>query len=245
MKRILSIVICLSFIICFAHKKIVYDSALNLELYTNSSYREIMKNKQLYPKSMLLALDRNEDMLNFVHDYPHNKGKVYSNTIGTVQKGIYPLLIQYDQRWGYGMYGNNVIGMNGCGPTCASMIIAGMTGRNDITPYNVASYAYKNGYYRDGTAWSFFTEGMKHYGIRARNIPLSKSSMVQSIMSGHPLISSMKPGDFTTTGHLIVIKGIKNGMFMVNDPNSKKRSYRLWSYETLSPQIKSLWSFSK
>lgn len=245
MKRILSIVICLSFIICFAHKRIVHDSAFNLELYKNSSYREIMKNKQRYPGSMLEALERNEDMLKFVYDYPDNKGKVYANTIGTVKTGIYPLLMQYDQRWGYGMYGDDVIGMNGCGPTCASMIIAGMTGRNDITPYDIATYAYKNGYYRNGTSWSFFTEGMKHYGIRGKNIPLSKSSMSQSIMSGHPLICSMKPGDFTTTGHLIVIKGIKNGMFMVNDPNSKKRSYRLWRYEVLSSQIKNLWSFSK
>lgn len=245
MKRILSIVICLSLVICFAHKTIVHDSALNLELYTNSKYREIMKNKQLYPESMIQSLNRNEDMLNFVYDYPNNKGKVYSNTIGTIQKGIYPLLIQYDQRWGYGLYGDNVIGMNGCGPTCVSMIIAGLTGRNDITPYKVAKYANDHGYYRDGTSWSFFTEGIRYYGITGRNIPLSRESMVQSIMNGHPLICSMKPGDFTTTGHLIVIKGMKNGRFMVNDPNSKTRSYRLWNYETLSYQIKNIWSFSK
>ena len=160
-------------------------------------------------------------------------------------KGRYPLLLQYDQRWGYGKYGYNVIGMNGCGPTSAAMIIAGLTGRNNITPLDVASYAYSHGYYQDGTSWAFFTEGMKHYGIHGRNIPLSYSSMKNEIMNGRPLICSMKPGDFTTTGHLIVIRGMKQGMFIVNDPNSIKRSNRLWSYDTLSKQIRNIWSFSR
>lgn len=242
MKKILSIVICLSLVLGLFLK---HDFAFNLELYQNSKYRTIMKHKSQYPDAMIHSLDRNEDMLNFVYNYPQMKGHVYANSIGSIQKGIYPLLIQYDQRWGYGMYGDDVIGMNGCGPTCVSMVIAGLTGRSDITPFDVAQYAYDHGYYQEGTSWTFFTEGIKHYGITGRSIPLSHDSMKQAIMGGHPLICSMKPGDFTTTGHLILIKGIKNGMFMVNDPNSKKRSYRLWNYETLSKQIKNLWAFSR
>lgn len=69
--------------------------------------------------------------------------------------------------------------------------------------------------------------------------------MKNEIMNGRPLICSMKPGDFTTTGHLIVIRGMKQGMFIVNDPNSIKRSNCLWSYDTLSKQIRNIWSFSR
>ncbi len=53
----------------------------------------------------------------------------------------------------------------------------------------------------------------------------------------------MKKGDFTTTGHIITIVGIKNKQFIINDPNSRERSNKLWSYETLEPQIRNLWSF--
>ena len=221
------------------------DIVLEIKAHSNPKLRTILNNKNQYPDAMIQSLYRNDELIDFVYNYPSRKGHVYTDTIGYVKKGNYPLLLQYDQRWGYGKYGNNVIGMNGCGPTSTAMIIAGLTGRNNITPYDVASYAYNHGYYQDGTSWSFFTEGMKHYGIHGRNIPLSYSSMKNELMNNRPLICSMRPGDFTTSGHLIVIKGMKHGMFMVNDPNSRKRSNRLWSYDTLFKQIKNVWSFSR
>lgn len=221
------------------------DISLEIKAHSNPKLRTILNNKNQYPDAMIQSLYRNEELIDFVYNYPSKKGHVYTDTIGPVTKGRYPLLLQYDQRWGYGKYGHNVIGMNGCGPTSAAMIIAGLTGRNNITPFDVASYAYSHGYYQDGTSWAFFTEGMKHYGIHGRNIPLSYSSMKNEIVNGRPLICSMKPGDFTTTGHLIVIRGMKQGMFIVNDPNSIKRSNRLWSYDALSKQIRNIWSFSR
>lgn len=253
MKKIVIVLLCV-FSILIAH--IAYnisggvsglreDIGLEIKARSNPKLRTILNNKNQYPDAMIQSLYRNDELIDFVYNYPTRKGHVYTNTIGSVTKGRYPLLLQYDQRWGYGKYGYNVIGMNGCGPTSAAMIIAGLTGRNNITPYDVASYAYSHGYYQEGTSWSFFTEGMKYYGIHGRNIPLSYSSMKRELMNNRPLICSMRPGDFTTTGHLIVIKGMKQGMFIVNDPNSRKRSNRLWSYDTLSKQIKNVGSFSK
>lgn len=64
------------------------------------------------------------------------------------------------------------------------------------------------------------------------------------LASGHPIICSMRPGDFTTTGHFIVLNGYENGQFHVLDPNSNANSEKLWSYERLSPQINNLWAFS-
>jgi hypothetical protein len=55
----------------------------------------------------------------------------------------------------------------------------------------------------------------------------------------------MKPGDFTYTGHFIVLTGIdSNGDIIVNDPNSKKNSKKHWSLETLVPQIKGIWKYT-
>ena len=179
---------------------------LEIKAHSNPKLRTILNNKNQYPDAMIQSLYCNDELTDFVYNYPSRKGHVYTDTIGYVKKGNYPLLLQYDQRWGYGKYGNNVIGMNGCGPTSAAMIIAGLTGKNNITPYDVASYAYRHGYYQDGTSWSFFTEGMKHYGIHGINIPLSYSSMKNELMNNRSLICSMRPGDFTTSGHLIVIK---------------------------------------
>lgn len=182
-------------------------------------------------------------MTDYVLHYLDSKGQVFSDNIGEVTKNKYPLLLQYDSRWGYGMYGDDVIAINGCGPTSLAIVIAGLTGRNDITPYDIATYSYQNGYYDNGTSWLLFTKGAKHYGIVGTEIPLSKSKMIEELEQGHPIICSMGKGDFTTTGHIITIIGVKDEKFIINDPNSKKRSDMLWSYERIKNQIKNLWSF--
>ncbi|MBQ1871316.1 MAG: C39 family peptidase, partial [Lachnospiraceae bacterium] len=55
---------------------------------------------------------------------------------------------------------------------------------------------------------------------------------------------SMKPGDFTYTGHFIVLTGIdEDGKIMVNDPNSRNNSDKHWDVDTLVKQIKALWVY--
>lgn len=204
---------------------------------------KIYNDKDSYPEELLEMLSRNNDMLDYVYKYKENKGKVFANDIGKIERNTVPLLFQYDERWGYGMYGDEVLAINGCGPTSVAMVIASLTGRNIITPYDVASYAYENGYYKNGTRWDFFTEGVRNYGIVGKELPLTKAKIFKELELGHPIICSMRKGDFTTTGHLIVLAGVKNGKLIVNDPNSRERSSKLWSYERIESQIKNLWSF--
>ena len=53
----------------------------------------------------------------------------------------------------------------------------------------------------------------------------------------------MLPGDFTTSGHFIVIDGYDSTGFTVKDPNSAERS-RSWSYDRLAGQIAVIWAYS-
>ena len=87
------------------------------------------------------------------------------------------------------------------------------------------------------------SEGAAYFGVSGEELPLSQSVMERALGEGKPIICSVRPGDFTTSGHFIVITGIKDGQFVVNDPNSVERSNRLWGYETLEPQISNLWAF--
>ncbi len=207
--------------------------------------QDIIDHFQEYPSELLEMLSKNLDMLDFVLEYPNKKGEVFSDTIGDVKHGTYPLLLQYDPRWGYAFYGDDVIAVNGCGPTCLSMVIAGLTGKNTITPYTIASYATQQGYYApdSGTSWSLMSDGASHFGIIGEELTLSQSAMENALSSGQPIICSMRPGDFTTTGHFIVITGLKDGKFIIKDPNSKERSNQLWDYQTLEHQISNLWAF--
>ena len=95
--------------------------------------QDIIEHLQESPSELLEMLSKNLDMLDFVLEYPNKKGEVFSDTIGDVKLGTYPLLLQYDPRWGYAFYGDDVIAVNGCGPTCLSMSLAlgsGRTGEN-------------------------------------------------------------------------------------------------------------------
>ena len=181
---------------------------------------DIIKDYDSYPEALLDMLSRDIDLLDFVLNYHDKSGKVFSESI-KVRKGEIPLLLQWDERWGYASYGENIIAISGCAPTSLAMVASGLTGDSNITPYKVAKYAEDNGFYVNGTgtSWSLMTSGSAAFGI-------------------------MREGDFTTQGHFIVLTGISNGKIMVNDPNSKKRSSLLWDYDRLEDQIKNLWSFS-
>ena len=223
-----------------------YDTLTSLTEMSKEDSRinKIIKNNDAYPSELLEMLSRNPDMTDYALDYLNKKGEVTSDNIGEVIKGKFPLLLQYDERWGYGIYGDNVIAINGCGPTVLTMVIAGLTGRNDITPYDIAAFSEREGYYlEEGTSWLLFTEGIKQYGITGENIPLSESIINENLIQGHPIICSMRKGTFTTTGHFILLTGIKDGKYIVNDPNSRERSNTLYSYDEISYQIKNLWSF--
>lgn len=223
-----------------------YDTLTSLTEMSKEDSRinKIIKNIDAYPSELLEMLSRNPDMTDYALDYLNKKGEVTSDNIGEVIKGKFPLLLQYDERWGYGIYGDNVIAINGCGPTVLTMVIAGLTGRNDITPYDIAAFSEREGYYQEeGTSWLLFTEGIKQYGITGENIPLSESIINENLIQGHPIICSMRKGTFTTTGHFILLTGVKDGKYIVNDPNSRERSNTLYSYDEISYQIKNIWSF--
>ena len=208
--------------------------------------RKILEQPELYPDELLEMLAGNEEAAQFVLDYPEKKDNAPADSIGDVTQGEIPLLLQWDERWGYGAYGNSMIAISGCGPTVVAMVSAGLLGDSSITPYKVAQYAQDHGYYVEGTgtSWSLMTEGARQFGVQGQELGLSESSIVSELENGHPIICSMRPGDFTTSGHFIVLTGVENGKIRVNDPNSRVRSGKLWDYSRLEYQINNLWVYT-
>lgn len=154
-----------------------------------------------------------------------------------------PLFLQWDPEWGYRRYGSGVIGTTGCGPTCLAMVGYHLTGDDWYTPANVAAFAEENGYYSpgNGSSWTLISEGAVKLGLDVTEIPLVKKRMTDNLEAGNPIICAMGPGDFTDSGHYIVLVGLENGKIRVNDPNSIENSEKLWSYEQIEDQIRNLW----
>ena len=230
-------------VVTFAINYILKD---DYDRETRGKIEEIEENSEQYPEDLLELLERNEETVDFVYNYPKKKDSKPAKTIGKVSKGEIPELLQWDARWGYAEYADNMIAINGCGPTALSMVAAGITGDDSITPYKVAEYAAESGYYVEGvgTAWSLMTDGGRQFGVQGTEMPLDESVIMAQLESGHPIICSVGPGDFTSSGHFIVLVSVEDGKIKVNDPNSRKRS-KLWDYDRLSGQINNLWVFTQ
>ena len=140
-----------------------------------------------------------------------------------------------------------MIGITGCGPTCLAMAGFYLTGDEKFTPAQVAAFSWKNGYYEAGygSAWSLISEGGTKLGLTVTELPLVKKKMTDALERGNPVILAMGKGDFTSSGHFILLSGVEDGKFIVNDPNSYANSAKRWSYEELEGQIRNIWEISK
>ena len=211
----------------------------------HKEYKDILEHYEDYPETYLAALANNPEMLDYVKGYPDSHGVLDAKLTKSEKKEDYPLFIQWDKRWGYASYGTSSIGISGCGPTCLSMVIYGLTENELATPDKVARYSEEQGYYIEGTgtSWELMTEGAAAFGVTGSELSLDESSMKQALGAGHPIICAMRAGDFTAAGHFIMIYGYDKKGFIVNDPNSRTRSEKHWTYEELNGQIKNLWSY--
>ena len=76
-----------------------------------------------YPQSLIELLDRNKETKEFVLNYPNYKDKHFKVNMKEYKNcDSVPLFMQWDIRWGYKMYGDDVAGLTACGPTCLSMV---------------------------------------------------------------------------------------------------------------------------
>lgn len=229
-------------------KRILEGNSQNKNIREFLNQQEIMDfGSDAYPEELLEMLEKNEETYEFVAGYPNRAEYMGSeiNLTEECQSRTVPLLMQWDRRWGYDSYGNDMIGVAGCGPSCMTMAYIHLTGDTSMNPRKMAEYAYENGFYTEaGTSWSFFTDGAASLGISGSELPLGEGQMKSVLDNGGVVICSMRPGDFTTTGHFILIRGYDGNGFYINDPNSRKNSEKQWDFETLSPQIKCLWSLN-
>lgn len=226
----------------------VDTDALKALAKEDSRIESLINNIDQYPETFIQLLLKNPDARDYVLNYPDRKNddSVGALTAEETSGGI-PRLYQWDGRWGYTVYGSDKLGITGCGPTCLSMVVVGLTGNSGYTPAAVAKYSEQNGHYvpGSGTTWSLMTEGAAYFGLSSTEVPLWEESMVAELEAGHPIIANVGPGDFTDSGHFIVITDYENGMFIINDPNSPTKSSEGWYYSTLESQITNMWAFSK
>ena len=142
---------------------------------------------------------------------------------------------QLDARWANKPFGTDNIGGYGCGPTSMAIVVSSLTG-TVVDPAQMAQWAYQHGYWCKGN-------GSYHSLIpgaaKAWNLPVSgcKANEPQRILDalseGKLVVVLMGKGHFTTSGHYMVLRGVKDGKILVADPASRSRSEKEWNLSVI------------
>ena len=200
-----------------------------------------------WPTEIIELLKKNPETEDFVLNYP-----LLKDTYQDIDLSEYadtdevPLFMQWDKRWGYTPYGEDILAISGCGPTCLSMVCVHLLNDTSLNPRVIAQFSEENDFCApgDGTKWTLISEGGVMLGLNVEEVYLDESNISQILESGNPIICAMGPGDFTSSGHYIVLTDYVDGMIKINDPNSIARSEKLWSYAEIVGQIDNLWECS-
>ena len=219
-----------------------FTTTYNPEIMAFSNAQDIDYSE--YPQSLIELLYRNRETRDFVLNYPLLKDKKVKVDLSDYKNlEAVPLFMQWDKRWGYINYGNDVAGITACGPVCLSMCAYYLTGDESYSPDKMIKFAIDEGYcvYGNGTSWELFSKGAVDLGFDVTEIGLDKDRVINNLEVGNPIVAIMGEGDFTTSGHFIVFSGTENGLIKINDPNSYQRSELLWEFDDIKDQIRNLW----
>ena len=154
-----------------------------------------------YPDALVQLYARNPDARDFVRDYPKKKDLTPTIDLsGLAGSETVPLLLQWDERWGYREYNESIIGLAGCGPTCLSMVTIYLTGDTTKDPLWMCQFAEAHQFNvpGSGSKWALISEGGRMLGLDVTQIPLDKDRIYRNLDVGNPIIVVVGPGETAT-----------------------------------------------
>ena len=137
---------------------------------------------------------------------------------------------QLDERYANKPYGTDDIGGYGCGPTAMSIVVSSLTSET-VDPIAMARWSYENGYWcsKSGSYHALIPAAAKEWGLNVEGCSASEGQkIVDALSSGKLVVAIMLKGHFTSSGHFIVLRGVKDGKILVADPASYDRSSMEW-----------------
>lgn len=162
------------------------------------------------------------------------------------RKGEMPYFYQTDPAWAQEPYAGSTIEKSGCGPTSLAMVYVCLTGKRNINPVKMARLSEDGGYVESqATKWTFMSEGAASLGLASIELYLDKAEVERQLLAGRPVICIVGPGDFTDTGHFIVLCALnEDGTVEIRDPNSPSNSRCSWDLDRILRQCRNLWAYS-
>ena len=137
---------------------------------------------------------------------------------------------QLDERYANKPYGTNDIGGYGCGPTAMAMVVSSLTD-DLVDPVEMAKWSYEHGYWCSGSGsyHALIPAAAEAWGLPVSGCTASEPQRItDALSSGKLVVAIMSAGHFTSSGHFIVLRGVKDEKILVADPASRTRSEQSW-----------------
>ena len=161
--------------------------------------------------------------------------------------------LQTDPRWKnipYAVKGERAtIGGSGCGPTSMAMVLATWADPK-VTPATECAWALKNGYKAkgQGTYYSYFQPAAKRYGLTCRQLnavniygnngAVYHAQAREALERGDLVIACMGRGNWTRSGHFVLVWKIEGDTVYINDPASTLARRTRGDYQTFIKEVK-------
>lgn len=190
-------------------------------------------------------------------DKPISSVSTYSS-VSTTIKVVKPIsYLQTDARWknyNYSAKGESkTIGSAGCGVTVAAMVIATLKDKN-VTPITTAEWSMAHGYkaLNQGTYYTYFVPQLSEYGITCKRLntvnlygqssSAAHTEALNALKNGDWVIACMGQGNWTSSGHFILLYQYENGYVYINDPTSTSATRIKNTWNLFAKQVKYLWT---
>lgn len=160
------------------------------------------------------------------------------------QNGV-PLLMQWDPRWALVEYSSAPMGLSGCAPTTLAMAYAGLTGKTDRTPADMAQLSRELACMdeTEGTYAELFEKASPSLSLEVHRIPTTRQALLNALGAGALVVCNVGPGDFTEAGHFLLIVGVnEEGSLRINDPFSQANSSVSWDVDRMLGQTMGLYA---
>lgn len=147
----------------------------------------------------------------------------------------------------------STIGTAGCGPTAMAMVLATWVDPK-ITPKTECDWALAHGFKakNQGTYYGYFAKRAQTLGLKCEqmnwtNLTTSKKTdnihaqAKAQVDKGNLVIACMGPGNWTKSGHYVLVWKIEGDTIYINDPASTLSRRTQGSYSLFKQQVKYYW----
>ena len=166
------------------------------------------------------------------------------------------LYYQTDKRWKdvpYAVHGESAtIGGSGCGPTSMAMVLATWAD-SSVNPKTECAWALSHGYKAkgQGTYYGYFVPAAKRYNLTCYQVNSANiygntghsahATARNAVDSGDFVIACMGKGNWTRSGHYVLVWGVDGNTVFINDPASSSIARTRGSYALFKQQVKYYW----